>query len=236
MKMINKFGCGLSALILCFSMGICNAHAGETIPTENAESVFKTLPRDYVFSSGAGGWSTGMDIADDGTFTGSFHDSEMGSTGPGYPHGTVYSCNSNGKFSEPQVVDEHTLRMELEYLEIDHTPGDEKIEDQIRYIYSDPYGLDNADEFFIYLPGAEIAALPEGFLNWAKMWLNSRTNGTATTLPSGFYGIYNVGGEQGFVHAWEDSTVDETEAVSGEYIIADSDIRYLTESELSGLS
>ena len=42
-----------------------------------------------MFSSGAGGWSTELKVADDGTFTGAYHDSEMELTGENYPNGTV---------------------------------------------------------------------------------------------------------------------------------------------------
>ena len=37
----------------------------------------------FYFSSGAGAWGTEMDISADGSFTGNFHDSEMGDTGEG---------------------------------------------------------------------------------------------------------------------------------------------------------
>ena len=42
---------------------------------------------EFYFSSGAGGWATVMTIDADGTFSGNFHDSDMGTTGEGYPYG-----------------------------------------------------------------------------------------------------------------------------------------------------
>lgn len=62
--------------------------------TEGTESVTYTdfaflSHNDFSFSSGAGGWSTDFEIEQDGSFSGSYHDSEFGSTGDGYPGGTM---------------------------------------------------------------------------------------------------------------------------------------------------
>ena len=62
----------------------------------------------FGFSSGAGAWGTFLDLNDDGTFSGEFHDSNMGETGEGYPYGTVYVCDFSGKFSEPEKINEYT--------------------------------------------------------------------------------------------------------------------------------
>lgn len=45
--------------------------------------------KNFVFSSGTGGWSTTLSIGPNSTFSGVYHDSDMGVTGPGYPGGTV---------------------------------------------------------------------------------------------------------------------------------------------------
>lgn len=157
-------------------------------------SVFEQLPSEFVFSSGAGGWGTYLYINADGTFTGEYHDSDMGDTGSGYPDGTVYICNFSGKFTAPKKLNEYVYSMNIESLDVEKVAGTVYYENDIRYIVSDPYGLDNADEFYVYLPGATIEDIPEGFLSWA--YLNSDIR---DTLPSGFYGIYNVSGEEGFV-------------------------------------
>lgn len=157
-------------------------------------SVFEQLPSEFVFSSGAGGWGTYLYINADGTFTGEYHDSDMGDTGSGYSNGTVYICNFSGKFTVPKKLNEYVYSMNIESLDVEKVSGTVYYENDIRYIVSDPYGLDNADEFYIYLPGATIEDIPEGFLSWA--YLN---NDLRDTLPSGFYGIYNIGGEKGFV-------------------------------------
>lgn len=156
-------------------------------------SIFESMPKHFIFSSGVGGWSTCIDVENDGSFTGQYHDVDMGVTGNGYPNGTVSICNFKGKFSQPNELDKYTYSMKLESLELEDTPGDEYYENGVRYIYSSvPYGLNNADEFLIYLPGILIDDLPTEFVLWSHVNTN-----TTITLPC--YGIYNVNGKMGFV-------------------------------------
>ena len=163
-------------------------------PVEEQSSVFEKIPQEFVFTSGAGGWETVITINSDGTFTGEYKDSEMGDTGENYPNGTMSICIFKGKFTSPKQVDEYIYSMKLEYLEQEKNPGDEYYEEGTRYLVSEPYGFDHADEFLIYFPGIAIANLPDGFTNWLNAFLNVQTT---EIFPH--YGIYNVGGEEGFV-------------------------------------
>lgn len=166
----------------------------------SAPDLFSRIPETYTFSSGVGGWATILNVKEDGTFSGEYHDSDMGDTGSGYPNGTVQICTFSGKFFTPQQIDEYTYFTKLESIETEDEPGIEYFEDGTRFITSDPYGFDNANGFLIYMPGTPIASLPEGFLSWSGIDANVRT-----VLPSGYYGIYNVGGEEGFVGLDENS-------------------------------
>lgn len=154
---------------------------------------FSDIPSEFVFSSGAGSWGTYLTIEADGSFKGEYHDSDMGFTGEGYPRGTVYICDFDGRFTEPQKVSEYVYSMKLESLNVQEPAGSEYIENEIRYIVSEPYGMEKADVFYIYLPGASMVELPETFLSWTQI-----DRGIRDTLPSGYYGIYNAGGEKGF--------------------------------------
>lgn len=170
-------------------------------PTQDpvAEAIF---PRSFCFSSGAGGWSTELSVEADGSFTGLHHDSDMGDTGEGYPNGTVYICHFQGKFSQPVKVDDFTYSMRLESMEQEETAEEEIIEDGIRYVGSYPYGLDDADEILIYLPGSQQQDLPEGFVNWTWAFDPWDTEDELSRNGEGKltqYGLYNVSGEQGFV-------------------------------------
>jgi hypothetical protein len=203
----NRFCYSLSVVILYFSTGVCNVPVAAESQDDDAvieieDSIFKQLPQSFYFSSGVGAWETEISIATNGSFTGKYHDSDRGDIGVGYSNGTVYISNFNGKFSQPQKVDAHSYSMNLEYIEVEKEPGVIYYENDIRYICSEPYGFDNADEFRIYLPGYVIDTLPEGFLPWAHINIT-----TETVLPENYYGIYNVGGEEGFVGIQEDIAV-----------------------------
>lgn len=164
-----------------------------------SEAVF---PRSFGFASGAGAWSTELEVAADGSFTGMHHDTNGGDIGEDYPNGTVYICRFSGKFSQPVKVDDLTYSLRLESIEQDETEGEETIVDGVRYIVSRPYGLDNADEIFIYLPGSRRQDLPEYFVAWVNTFApwdteDGRPQSEEDKLTQ--YGLYNVSGGQGFV-------------------------------------
>ena len=175
---------------------------GETAEKESDEKCsnlfaeFKNL--NFSFLSGAGGWSTEMTIAEDGTFRGTYYDSDMGTALESYPNGTCYFSSFRGKFSPPVQKEEYVYSTTIESISYDNLPGTEEIKDGIRYIYSEAYGLDNPKEILIYLPGILIEDLPEGYLSWVgSNWrMDYEFTLNNTTLP--FYGLYNVNSEQGF--------------------------------------
>ena len=161
---------------------------------------FKMLPKEFDFSSGVGGWVTHLEIKSNGTFSGHFSDSNMGETGEGYPNGTVYICDFNGKFTSPVKVNDCIYSTQLESIIIEGKTDEIYYENEIRYIYSEPHGFDNAKEFFIYLPGAVVSELPNEFLLWSGLNPN-----ICNTIPEGFYGLYNLNGEKGFIGISEKS-------------------------------
>lgn len=168
-------------------------------------NLFEQLPQVFTFSSGAGAWGTSFELNLDGTFTGQYHDSDMGDVGSEYPFGTEYICNFRGKFDTPKQINQFTYSMNLEYIETEENVGEMYYDDMVRYIYSEPYGFDNADEFLIYLPGCPLSKIPDEFLGWSSVNTEIRE-----TLPSGYYGIYNVGGMEGFEGMSENSIWHET--------------------------
>ena len=163
---------------------------------ESAEDVFAELPEKFIFSSGAGGWGTELSIKSDGSFTGEYHDSELGVTGEGYKNGTVYICNFSGKFKDVEKIDDHTYSMKLDYIEIEGKEGEKYIKDEIRYIYSEPCGMSKSEEFQLYLPGKPLDEMTEDFKGWLNIW-SSAVDSDA--LAENAYGIYNPGYPAAFV-------------------------------------
>lgn len=148
---------------------------------------------EFYFASGAGGWRTFLNIEDDGSFHGEYSDSDMGSTGEGYPNGTYYYCKFNGKFTEAVKVNDYTYSMKIEEISCVNEPETSEIIDGILYYYATPYGMEGAEEVLIYLPGAPISELPEEYINWVR---NDMVDPDAVELP--FYGLYNVTEQNGF--------------------------------------
>lgn len=178
------------------------------VQEDSGNAVFEELAKwNFTYSSGAGAWSTELKIAEDGSFTGLYHDSEAGSTGTDYPGGTVYICNFSGQFTTPEQVDEYTWKTTIASIRTEEESGKEELADDMKYIYSEPLGLTDAEDIYIYKKGTPISALPEEYCSWVY------DIDSYQTLP--FYGIFNEKDGAGFC-SWEDdeSSLDDSTEVS----------------------
>lgn len=174
------------------------AEGEETPPkTDSAEPEFgfeKLSGWVFYFSSGAGGWYTELSINGDGTFRGHYQDSDMGDTGEGYPGGTLYYSNFTGKFEDLEKIDELTYKMRLASIDFEEQPEKEEIINDTLYIYSTAYGIDGGAEFYLYLPGSQIAGLPEEYRQWVGYYNMEAVSETELS----FYGLYNAAEQNGF--------------------------------------
>lgn len=200
MKKIISIVLSLS-LIMAIMIGCSNDKAetpSNVSSTDNTSSVSLPLSEKSVkfsFLSGAGGWSTELTLNADGTFSGEYSDSELGSFGDDYPNGTYYVCSFSGRFTDIQKNDEYSYKMTLENIDTEKTIGEEWIKDGIKYIATTPYGLEGGKDFIFYLPDTPIDTLSEEFLSWWPYNFEQKTN-PKTTLSC--YGILNVATEEGF--------------------------------------
>ncbi len=185
-----------SALSCDAAVDYLRAELGVEPEAMDAAALFAAMPDYFYFASGVGAWSTDLTIAEDGTFTGSYHDSDMGDDGEDYPNGTIYVSSFSGRFGNVTRVDDYTYSMHLLEMQIDPTPAEEWIEDGVRYVASLPYGLENADEVMVYLPGAWIQSLPMEFVTWVAMPRAWGDDERPVLLPC--WGLYNVAGQEGF--------------------------------------
>ena len=187
----------------------------------SAPSFEQLADLEWSFSSGAGGWSTEMRIAADGSFSGNYHDSEMGEAADDYPNGTVYVCAFTGQMTGLEQVDALTWRVQVDSVTPDEAPGQETIDDGVRYVTNEPYGLTAGDEMQIYLPCTPIEGFTEDMRMWAHLlgeensaatledwFLYSRKNDT------GFVG-YPAGDEATLANPWRDVTGEELAQLSG---------------------
>ena len=187
----------------------------------SAQSFEQLAELEWSFSSGVGGWSTEMRIAADGSFSGNYHDSEMGEAADDYPKGSVYVCAFTGQMTGLEQVDARTWRVQIESVTPDEAPGHETIDDGLRFVTAEPYGVNAGDEMMIYLPGTPI----EGFTEDMRMWAHLMgEDDPAATLEDWF--LYSRKNEAGFVgypaadkvalaNPWKDLSREELEQVSG---------------------
>lgn len=171
-----------------------NAEVSDAPEAEPGFSFAELQNYEFYFSSGAGAWATTMMIDSDGGFAGEYYDSDMGVTGDGYPSGTQYYCAFQGQFTPPVKINEYTYSTQISAIRYENEVGTEEIRDGIRYIYTDAYGLEDAEDILIYLPGAPLAELPQEYRSWVGYYDLSYTE--ETELP--FCGLYNEAAECGF--------------------------------------
>lgn len=187
--------------VFVVSVAACDAHTGAAPPTASGPAVtsvagestsdldvFARLPKTFTFSSGTT-WFTDVEIAADGSFDGSFYDSEVSEGGPGYPSGTVYESTFSGRFDVTRKVSEDEYELELVEFQIEGTVGDERIDDEIRYVTQEPHGFDDAHFFALYPPGTGTSVLPEDVRRWLP-----RTDNSALAR----WCLYNISGGSPF--------------------------------------
>ena len=189
---------------------------------ESAEPDFETLSGlSWCFCSGVGAWSTDLRMQPDGSFSGEYHDSEMGESADEYPDGTVYGCSFAGKMSFVGQADENAWIVRVDSLTLDEGQVPEAIEDGIRFVTAGPYGLSEGDEMLLYRPGTPVIALSEEMLLWAHV-LDRETPPEALETwllyseknDSGFVGEPAWTGD-GIANPWQDLTAEELLAASG---------------------
>ena len=152
----------------------------------------KDLPDCFLFCSGAGAWQTSLVLKSDGTFSGSYFDMDMGDGSEKYPGGTTYISEFRGSFKNIKKLDDYTYRMELDTLVYNEGHKEEYIENNVRYIPSDPYGVAGGKTFYLYLPGKPISELSDAFLGW--VFLNRDTSPKKLEK----WGLYNEEMQEGF--------------------------------------
>lgn len=187
-------------LLLVALLSICLFGCGPKEPAKPMNALVTgdtPMPFDekisFRFLSGAGAWTTEMTLAPDGSFFGHFHDSSMSEMGAGYPHGTVYLCDFEGRFLNLKQESDTSYALKLVQLKTKKKVGESWIEDKIRYVVSDPYGFDGDKKFTLYLPKTPTKTLPEAFLSWWPLRYEETRPETLSV-----YGIYNQAGEAGF--------------------------------------
>lgn len=139
----------------------------ESQSSTKEEFTLESLAGESFLLTGGTGSAAMINISKDGKFKGSFRDSRMEDSGVDYD-GTVYYSGFNGEFGEPQMITEYIYTMEVNSIETEVSPGEEIIEDSVKYISTEPFGMDINSSITVYLPGADISDAPAEFISFAK--------------------------------------------------------------------
>ncbi len=169
--------------------------ADESSEGDGTTSLPEDLPGSFIFSSGAGAWGSSLTLNPDGTFTGSYHDSEMGEMDEDYPNGTVYQSEFSGKFGNVEKINDWSYALTLTEVTTADEVGTEWIENGIRFVAAEAFGLVGGTEFILYTPEAPTAELAEEFLSWnpgGYIWIEEKHE----TLER--YALRNLATEDGF--------------------------------------
>ncbi len=146
---------------------------------------------DMLFCSGVGAWGNTISIQGTGFFSGLYHDSDMGNMDEDiYPHGTVYLCDYKGKFAV-QGITPYTVSLYLSDLKQSGVTGEISYSDGFRYIVGSAYGLEDCEEFILYLPGTPKSMLPQELISWI--------HGAADSGVLECYVLYNFTNGEAFV-------------------------------------
>lgn len=135
----------------------------------NPEVLFEKLTKPFIFTSGAGGWYTGMSISKDGSIKGTYLDMNRGITGSNHPNGQMYLSKFTGKFKNLVKVNDYEYKMTLTDLDYPKV-GETKIVNGVKIDTTEPYGIADGKspgkEFILYLPGRPVKDLPEEVGSW----------------------------------------------------------------------
>lgn len=165
---------------------------------------------EMMFCSGAGGWQTMLSLNADGSFVGTYSDSNMGDQGAEYPNGTEYICRFHGSFKDIVQLSDASWSLTLEELVLDtgHEIGEEWIAADTLHIASTPYGFADADgsmpkenaQFIFYSPEAQGHASGTELYGAIEFqhWQPNRREYLTADDTLGCFGLHNLDTGYGF--------------------------------------
>ena len=141
---------------------------------DGAELLDELDGKSFVFSSGAGGWGMNYEMGPDGTFAGTYFDSDMGS-------GVRYVARFDGQFEIGDQIDETTYALDLvEFTRTSPASGQEAEDGyDIEYV-SSVYGFDRCRDFRLLLPDTPTSTLNDD----QRLWSTAAREGPTLTIFS----------------------------------------------------
>lgn len=151
------------------SLPDCDANGKVSEAAAQEQGFWRQVKGKYIFSAGAGAWSTIMTVNADGSFSADYHDSDLGVTGDGYPNGSRSIASGTGKFNYSKRNDDGSFSMTCDQKAFHQngTVGDVTIKDGVRIETVDGiYGLTPCGTFTVYPAGYATSALSDDVKGW----------------------------------------------------------------------
>ena len=151
------------------SLPDCDANGKVSEAAAQEQGFWRQVKGKYIFSVGAGAWSTIMTVNADGSFSADYHDSDLGVTGDGYPNGSRSIASGTGKFNYSKRNDDGSFSMTCDQKAFHQngTVGDVTIKDGVRIETVDGiYGLTPCGTFTVYPAGYATSALSDDVKGW----------------------------------------------------------------------
>lgn len=151
------------------SLPECDTNGKVSEAAAQEQGFWRQVKGKYIFSVGAGAWSTIMTVHADGTFSADYHDSDLGVTGDGYPNGSRAIASGTGKFNYSKRNDDGTFSItcDKKAFHQNGTVGDVTIKDGVRVETVDGiYGLTPCNTFTVYPAGYTTSALSDDVKSW----------------------------------------------------------------------
>lgn len=134
------------------------------------EITFEDLSqKEFIYASGAGAWGESFTIEKDGSFTGSYNDSDMGDNGDDYPQGTRYISRYAGHFTDLKKVNDTVYEIKISDISYETATGTDEITDGFHYVYTESPCFGEADVLTIYLPDTLVKDIPEDVYSWLSI-------------------------------------------------------------------
>ncbi|MGO5318676.1 PASTA domain-containing protein [Bifidobacterium boum] len=151
------------------SLPDCDANGKVSEAAAQEQGFWRQVKGKYIFSVGAGAWSTIMTVNADGSFSADYHDSDLGVTGDGYPNGSRAIASGTGKFTYTKRNNDgsFSITCDTKAFHQDGTIGDVTIKDGVRIETVDGiYGLTPCGTFTVYPAGYATSALSDDVKGW----------------------------------------------------------------------
>ena len=140
---------------------------------------------EYGMGSGAGAWGASLTINEDGTFKGSYYDTNLGDMGDDHPNGSREESNYTGRFKSAKKNSDgtYTLQCDASAFKIDGEVGSSHIEDGVKVNIDKPVGMEPCGEFTLYPKGYDTSKLSDDQKVWANgIGLNDKDELPGTAL------------------------------------------------------